>query len=362
MKYSSGPKTQNSKRKAVFLLALAVLAAGLTGCGSETGIALTVNGSAEIDSEIFTYFLNYEYWSGGGSYDSEYISRATNDCLAYVTVNSACRELGVRLNGAEKADCSLETNSLWRLYEDYLTELGVSKDSFFKIKQYEYMKDALRFALYDTGGYQAIPESDLKAYFNGTYAGIKYYYESLYTVLPAETLAGMTAAQLENYNASVASANDRYERLTRLATLVNSDQYTIDEAYMAATGDVNEGAGAKTAVLSNDSSGFTAEFINAVFSQQVGTTFIVTNADRSYIYFVERIGLFDDGDALFNEYRDECLRGYSESFLINEINTRSAGFKAVRHTDVTDKCLERVKKTDRSKYAGTEEFVFPEIG
>ena len=323
---------------------------GLTACGSQPGAALTVNDSADIGSGIFSYFLNNELYSGAGAYDSDAISASTLDCLAYITVNSECASLGIRLGGTEKAECSLETNALWRLYSDYLTQIGVSKEDFFRIKQYEYLKEALRFALYDRGGYREIPDNDLKAYFNANYAGIKYYYESLYTVLSEDTLASMTQTQRADYAASAAAANERYDTFTKMATLVNSGQFTIDEAYMAATGDVNEGVSVNTTVVGADSTNFSAEFIDAVFSQYEGTTFIVTNADRSYIYFVERVGLFDEGDGLFDQYREECLINYSESFLTNEINTRSAGFKAVRHTDTVDACLERVKSVDRNKY------------
>ena len=333
------------------LCAAAILTClGLTACGSQPGAALTVNGSADIDSEIFTYFLNNELYKNPDGYDSDAVSACTLDCLAYMTVNSECASLGIRLNGTEKAECSLETNALWRLYSGYLTQIGVSKDSFFKIKQYEYLKEALRFALYDRGGYREIPDNDLKAYFNANYAGIKYYYESLYTVLSPETLASMTQSQRDDYAVSVSAANERYDTFTKLATLVNSGQFTIDEAYMAATGDVNEGVSVSTTVVGTDSTNFSAEFIDAVCSQYEGTTFIVTNADRSYIYFVERVGLFDEGDGLFNDYREECLIKYSESFLTNEINTRSAGFKAVRHTDAVDECIRRVRSVDRSKY------------
>lgn len=319
---------------------------------------ITVNDTTQIDSEIFAYFLNDAYFSNSDYTESECIEKATSDSLKYIAVNTRFAQTVGSLTLDEKADVSQEVNALWRIYGDYLTEIGVSKDAFFKIKQYEYCKESLRFSLYDTDGTNPVNEAYIKQYFTTNFVGIKYFYQELYTVKSDSEIAAMSDYDRQVYNSSKSSAQDRYEYISSLANYVNSGVYTMNEAFMSATGEVSADINVSATVINKESSSFSQEFIDAVCKQSVGSAFIITNADKSYIYLIERIDLLDSKYDFYSEYRDVCLKAVSESYFTTEINSWVQSYSAVRHLSAAEKCLTKIKKVDRSKYVGTDKYVF----
>ena len=319
---------------------------------------IEINESTQIDSEIFSYFLNDAYYRYEGVSDEEYIERATSSCLEYIAVNTQFAQNGQSLSPREKADISNETNALWRIYGDYYNEIGVSKDTFFKIKQYEFFKENIRLALYDKNGTNPISEDYIKQYFTTNYVGIKYFYEELYTVLSDEQYNALSSYDKSVYDAAKKSAEERYRYISEIANYVNSSVYTMDEAFMAVSGEVSADISVSADVISKTSSSFSEDFVDAVFRQAVGSAFIITNADKSYVYFIERVDLLDSKYSFYDEYRNECLKAVSENYLINEINSWIKTYSAVRHLSKAERCLKKIKNVDRSKYAGTENYQF----
>lgn len=319
---------------------------------------LTVNNITDVDSEIFTYFLNEAYYSDNNYTENDCIELATSESLKYIAVNTRFAQTAGSLTLDEKAELSKEINALWRIYGDYLTEIGVSKDAFFKIKQYEYCKENLQFSLYDTNGTQPINEAYIQQYFTTNYVGIKYFYQELYTVKSQSEIDAMSDYDRQVYEAAKKSAQERYEYISTLANYVNSSVYTMNEAFMAATGEIYADVSVSASVINKQSSPFSPEFTDAVTKQTVGSAFIITNADKSYIYLIERIDLLDTKYDFYSQYRDECLKAVSENYFNNEISTWIQSYNAVRHLSVADKCLSNIKKVDRSKYVGTDGYVF----
>ncbi len=319
---------------------------------------ITINNNTVIDKEIFTYFLNEAYYSAEGMNQSACIDLATSDCLEYVAVNTQFRNRGRTLSANEKADVSRETNALWRMWGSYLTQIGVSKEAFFKIKQYEYFRKELCFALYDTDGENPMNEEYIRQYFTTNYVGIKYFYEELYTVLTPEEYNALDATDRAAYDTAKSDALKRYNANSQIANYVNSNVYTMDEAFMAVTGQVSADISATTAVVGRNDSAFTPEFIDAVFRQPTGSAFIITNADKSYMYFIERVDLLDSKYDFYSQYRDTCLMAVSESFFVGEINSWIQSCQAVRHMTEAKQCYNSIKNADRSGYAGTENYIF----
>ncbi len=345
-------------KKLVSIFILISLIFSLSSCSVGSKSVLTVNESTDVDSEIFTYFLNNAYYSDNSYTESECIEKATAESLKYVAVNTHFAQTVGNLTLDEKADVSQEVNALWRIYGEYLAEIGVSKDAFFKIKQYEYCKNSLCLSLYDTDGTKPINEQYIQQYFTSNYVGIKYFYQELYTVKSAEEVAAMSDYDRQVYEASRTAAAQRYEYISSLANYVNSGVYTMNEAFMSATGEVSADTNVSATVINKSGSSFSQEFIDAVCLQSVGSAFIITNADRSYIYLIERVDLLDSKYSFYSEYRDTCLMAVSESYFINEINSWVQSYNAVRHLSQAEKCLSNIKKVDRSKYAGTEKYAF----
>ncbi len=341
---------------AIFLILICVFS--LSSCSAGSKSVLTVNEITDVDAEIFTYFLNDAYYSENGYTEDECINIATSESLKYIAVNTRFAQTSGNLTLDEKADLSQEVNALWRIYGDYLTEIGVSKNAFFKIKQYEYCKENLRFALYDKNGTQPINEAYIQQYFAANYVGIKYFYQDLYSVKNESEINALSAYDRQVYDAAKQSALQRYEYISNLANYVNSSVYTMNEAFMAATGEIYADVSVSASVINKQSSSFSAEFIDAVAKQSVGSAFIITNSEKSYIYLIERIDLLDTKYDFYEQYRDECLRAVSEGYFNNEINSWVQSYKAVRHLSVAKKCLSNIKNVDRSKYVGTDGYVF----
>ena len=347
------------KKLLSLLIVLSITLCCLTSCNlSGKKTVIEINETTLIDTEIFSYFLNELYYEYDGISDAECIDRATSECLEYVAVNTHFAKNGGTLSAKEKADVSNETNALWRIYGDYYQEIGVSKETFFKIRQYDCIKENIRLALYDKDGTMPLNEEYIKQYFTANYVGIKYFYEELYKVLTPAQYNALTDYEKGVYNSQKKSAEDRYRYISEIANYVNSSVYTMDEAFMAVTGEVSADISVSAAVVSKTGSSFSEEFVKAVFNQAVGSAFIITNSDKSHVYFIERVDLLDDKYGFYEEYRAECLKKVSESFLINEINSWITSYKAVRHLSKAERCLKVIKNVDRSKYAGTENYQF----
>ncbi len=339
---------------------LAVLIAGLAGCGGAKApeAALRVNEAADVDTELFTYFLSMQYYGGEAVGDAEKVEAATADCLAYLAVNTRFVGMGLALSQEDKAEVSLETDSLWRLYGGYLSALGVSKQTYFKVRQYLRMRENLEYALYDKDGVSPISDSYLREYFLQNYVGIKYFYEELYPEYTEQQLAALSDGQLKSLNERMNYAAERYQYISDLATYVNSGIYTIDQAYMAVTENVSENVSVETTVVSRSDTNFTREFITAVFKQASGSAFLVTNNSKSYVYFVQRVDLFSEGTDLFDAYRDQCLQAVADAYLTQDVADWVSSYKAVRYASATDQCLDRVKRVDRAAYIGTDAYEF----
>ena len=182
--------------------------------------------------------------------------------------------------------------------------------------------------------------------------------EELYTVIPDEQLETMSEAEQNAYASQKKAAQERYNSISGIANYVNSGVYTMDEAFMAVTGEVSADISVSATVVGRSDSAFSPEFIEAVFKQAVGSAFIITNSDRSYLYFIERVDLLADEYSFYEDYRDRCLVALSDGFFVNEINSWVQDYSAVRHLSVVNRCFSKIKSVDRSKYTGTDDYVF----
>ena len=276
--FTVNKRTVNMKKFLAFMTAIILCLVTLPSCsvGGNKSV-ITINGETQIDTEIFTYFLDELYNGSDELSESECIELATSECLKYTAVNTRFNQTGRTLSLDEKAEISKEVNALWRVYGEYFTEIGVSKDTYFKIKQYEMCKENLRFSLYDTGGTNPINEEYIKQYFTSNYVGIKYFYQELYDVATESELSAMSADEKQAYEATKKTAEERYSTISGIANYVNSGVYSMDEAFMAVTGEVSADISVSATVVGKNDTSFSAEFIDVVFKQAVGSAFIITN-------------------------------------------------------------------------------------
>ena len=98
------------KKLLSLLIILSILVCSLSSCSTDRKRSvITINETTQIDTEIFSYFLNEICYNNKGISDSECIELATSKCLEYVAVNTRFAQNGQSLSPTEKADISTET-------------------------------------------------------------------------------------------------------------------------------------------------------------------------------------------------------------------------------------------------------------
>ena len=159
-----------------FLAALLALAAVLLcSCGKEQErvvYPLTVNGTS-LDGEIFTYFLDKAVNTLPEGTQEERVNHAVQLCIHYVAVNSTYSGAGLSLTAAEKKEADEETNVQWNLYGPYYSAIGISRQTFSKLRRSELYLEKLRQAYFGEGGSDEIPADQLRAYLDTRYVAFR---------------------------------------------------------------------------------------------------------------------------------------------------------------------------------------------
>ena len=306
----------------------------LVSCGSEkTEYPLSVNGTP-INGEIFTYYLDRAYSdSEGGVTRADRITYATNMCIRYVALNSTFAQKGLSLSPADSVVCSDEANALWSMYHGYYESLGVSKETFVKIRLSEAYRETLRLTLFDEGGTSPIPDSELKAYFDENYVAFKLIRGYLFTTDVYGNEKEYTDEELKRIK----------ERYDLACEQINNKGTAIDLLYsvLAGSGEQDVSESLKTEVITDGSAYYPKGFYDSVRAVEKGKAAVLMFDD--YIYLVNRVDALAD-DSVFKNHRSECLKAVSEQPLSDEIDLMCNAYTSVRNTAVVEKYCELTKK------------------
>ena len=161
--------------KRIISILLVLLILTLSACTSSTeSYPITVNGTP-IDSEIFAYFLDsvWDRPEAQGTRDGR-ITEATYMCIRYVAVNSTFVTSGLTLTDADRVEISDNANVLWNMFGEYYEKIGVSKQTYVKIKTYEAYIEKLRTAFFDKGGTDEISDAVLRGTLQENFVAFKY--------------------------------------------------------------------------------------------------------------------------------------------------------------------------------------------
>ena len=162
--------------KRILSALLAILILSLCACTREGGESypITVNGTP-IDSEIFSYFLD-SVWDAPEALGTREgrTTQATYMCIRYVAVNSTFVSSGLALSDTDKVEISDNANVLWNMFGEYYEKIGVSKQTYVKIKTYEAYIEKLRTAFFDKGGADEISDDVLRGALVESYVAFKY--------------------------------------------------------------------------------------------------------------------------------------------------------------------------------------------
>ena len=261
-------------------LTIITLALMLTSCSGPAKIK--VNG-VKIDNEIYTYFENTLPKDKNGEVSVDSIESAIS---RYVAVNSEFNNRGLSLDSDLKGVLSTNVNNLWHLYGSYYNEIGVSKQTIYKIELSKEYESALLADYYSN-----ISEDEIKSYFKENYIGIRFVTGYLFNVDENGTSVPMKAEQkksiIDSYNSVVAIINE--------GTL-------IEEAIVSLGEDTEMHS---TLINAFSDSTFPEGFFAEVKKIETGKTATITISD--YIFLVQRIDVFDKTYSYYENNRTACL-------------------------------------------------------
>ena len=263
------------KKSFSLVMAIAVCLLSLTSCSGPA--KLKVNGT-KIDNEVYEYFYDLS---------SENKEETEKAVIRYVTINSEFSNRNLTLTPSQKSRLSQKVDDLWHVYGIYYQDLGISKQTIYKIELSGVYEDVLLDYYYGQDGVEPVSEETLKKYFEKNYIAISFATEYLFNIDETGATVPMTDAE----KAVVINS------FTRSVGLINTGSL-IEEA---TDKEVND-----TIINSSNDSGFPSGFYKKVAKIKVDSAEMVTLED--YIFLVKRIDVFDETYNYYEAYRTDCLR------------------------------------------------------
>lgn len=289
--------------KKVISLFLATVTLALLLCSCSGPAKVKVNG-VKIHNEIYTYFENTLPAENDEKASEESIKNAI---IRYVAINSEFENRGLSLDSDLKGAISVAVNDLWHLYSNYYNEIGVSKQTIYKIelsKEYE----AALLADY----YSDISEDEIKAYFKKNYAGIRFVTGYLFNVDENGVSVPMTDAEktalTDAYKSAAALINE--------GSLIEETLVTLGE-----NADVHD-----TLVNAFSDDTFPKGFWKNVEKIDAGKASAVVIDD--YIFLVQRVDVFDKTYGYYENNRTACLEAMKGDEFAKVVDGWSKNYKA----------------------------------
>lgn len=314
----------------IFLISVLLLVS-LTACTDNSGEAcpLTVNGTP-IDSEIFRYWLDYvwELPESEGTKEGR-ITQATYMCIRYVAVNSTFAAYSLSLTDGEKQAVSDEMNVLWNMFGKYYEGIGVSKQTYLKIRTYEAYIEKLRLAFFDKGGTDEISDAVLRGVLAENYVAFRYIRTPVYNTDVYGNKIPLTAEE----------TNELSRVYTKAANSVASS-YTTEKAYseISAVFPLTEQS-YDTVVISSGDHRYSDSFYTTVKSTDNNKAAVFQY--ENYVYLVYKLNIVND-PAIFSQYRSDCLKIISEEPLQSKINIMCNAYQSVRDRALVSELYEKV--------------------
>lgn len=319
------------KKVFTFLMVIILALSCFTACSTQKteGYPLSVNGTP-IDGEIFRYYID-DVWNSpeaGGGKDGR-ITQATYKCIRYVAVNSTFAAYGLSLTDDEKSLLAEEVNSLWNMFGTHYKNIGVSKETFLKIKTSDAYIEKLRIAFFDKGGTDEISDAVLRGILLDKFIAFRYIRVPL-------TDTDVYGNEHPLSDEEVARLNTVFNKaLTQMTT-----QYGIDNAYATVSQDFPFAEQTfETIVAGSDDHEFSSSFYDKIKTVAEGNASAFQYED--YAYLVYRVNILTDA-SIFADKRDECLKIVSEDPLQSKINVMCNAYTSVREPSLVNEYYNKV--------------------
>jgi len=326
MWYNDGHERNDFMKRAAVLILTVLMIFSFASCSSEKKTALVISGT-EIDSEIFTYYLDkvlqrpLDYGLSENPKKSELKESAISECKRYLLSNTNFLNKGLSLSSSEKTEISQTVNDYWLRFENHYKNIGVSKQTLTKIFTSQAYRDALFSAEFDKGTDDAEAEAILQNYFYENYISFR-------TVCAYYTTAsGSAMTQLEK--------NQLLDSIRTLAANAGTDIEKFAENALNAGYTLSS-----SVLLKKGAEGYPDGFYEKVSAQNDNTVQVLTYDECVFIVWKEN--LKDKGESVYVNYRSACINDlyYDESQAkANEyIETLS-----VKEEKVIDKIINKLR-------------------
>lgn len=300
----------------------------LCSCSGGKQTVLTVSG-AEIDSEIFTYYLDKviqrptDYGLTDNPQKNELKQAAVNACGEYLYANTEFRNRGLSLSAAEKVEISETVNDLWVRFEKHYKKIKVSKQTLTKIQTSQAYADAIFTSVYDKGTGNASAEKELQDYFYSNYVCFRTvcaYFTS------ADGSSPMTQLEKNELLASFNSLKSQgVKEAEAFADTVRAAGYTLSDSVL----------------LKKGAEGYPAGFFEKVYSQAADTVQIIEYDECVFAVFKE--DLKAKGESVYVNYRSSCISDLYSEQADREVQEYIASLTFEEKGGKIDRIIKRLK-------------------
>lgn len=258
------------------LLALLTVILLFGGCAKKTEVK--INGT-NIDNEVTAYF---KATAQEGEDVNALIAR-------YVAINSEFNNRSLTVPANMRPSLSDDVNSIWNLFGTYYEGLGISKETIYKIELSKVYETLLLEERYGENGVSPVSEDDLKEYFRGNYASIRFVTGYMFEVTENGTTE-MTEKQKDELKQSFNAAADAV-----------NDGTSIEEA----VGLLNSAEIHNTVVNSKGNDNFPDGFWDEIKKIEVNKAAVINLG--SYIFLVQKVDSEKGDYECYSEYKSDCL-------------------------------------------------------
>lgn len=258
------------------LLALLIVILSFAGCAKKAEVQ--ING-AKIDNEVTAYFK-------ATAKESEDVKALI---ARYVAVNSEFHNRSMTVPRSRRSSLSDDVNNIWHIWGEHYENLGISKETIYKIELSKVYETLLLEEYYGENGSSPVNEEDIKTYFRENYASVRFVTGYLFEVTENGT-AEMTEEQ----------KNKLTETFKSTADAIN-DGTAIEEAVkLLGSADIHN-----TVVNSKGNDNFPDGFWNEIKEIEINKAAVVSLG--SYIFLVQKVDSEKGDYECFSQYRSDCL-------------------------------------------------------
>ncbi len=305
----------------------------LPSCSGGNAYALNIAGS-ELTQGVYAYFLDLVvskpevYGLASSVGEAELKAEAAELCKNYVAVNSTLKELNLLLADEEKAYISTNVNNLWRLYSEYYSAIGVTKQTLTKIETSNAAKECILLYYYDTSGTKAVSENDLRTYFSENYISFRAINGYLTKTAEDGSTVDFTPEEISALKSKLLSLTVR---------IADGESFEDVSKRFASEQGISSGKTDAT-IIKKDNNSYPSGFFDEVSKQSPDVPTVIM-LDK-YIFLVVRGDIFITDEEYAN-HRIDCLKDLKGGELDQTIASIAAEYPIKNN----DRVINRLYKT-----------------